>query len=233
MPSAGVVILTASTHSVDGLERIVLDEAYVTAIESAGLSPLILPPVDALRALRALDAVSGLLLTGGEDIDPACYGAQPHPACGASHSTRDACEIALAKHAQTLRIPTLAICRGAQILNVALGGTLIQDINASHPRNVARIHEVALDPQSRLAAIIECAEPHVNSTHHQAIDCAGNGIHITGRANDGTVEAIESIDREWWMLGVQWHPQLLVQTAEDWDRRLFAAFAHEVLLHLS
>jgi len=133
-------------------------------------------------------------------------------------------------------MPTLAICRGLQVANVALGGTLLQDIDplrgkVQHDRSderTSRVHEVAIAPNSRTAAVLGDASISVNSSHHQAVDRVADGLRVTARAPDGVVEGAEWVGDDWWMLGVQWHPEELVQDERPWDRRLFSAFAAAV-----
>lgn len=179
-------------------------------------------------SIAALESVVGLVLTGGEDIDPRRFGEAPHPATGTAHELRDECEIALARTARQRRMPTLAICRGAQIVNVALGGGVCQDIGAAHPRGGERVHAVELEPDSRLASILGATRVGANGYHHQAISRSAPQLRVVGRSSDDVVEAIESTDRDWWMVGVQWHAEELTATPEDWDRRLFSAFAEQV-----
>jgi putative glutamine amidotransferase len=122
----------------------------------------------------------------------------------------------------------LAICRGAQIVNVALGGTLVQDIPPTHPRGRGRVHGVELSGDSRLASIIGDACVRVPSSHHKAIGRTAAGVRAVGVTPDHIVEAIEATESAWWMIGVQWHAEELTGTEEDWDRRLFQAFASAV-----
>jgi putative glutamine amidotransferase len=227
MTLAPLVLVTATTEAGAGVARVCVPAAYTDALVAVGLIPVVLPPVSPAVATAALDGVAGLVLTGGEDIDPRLYHEAAHPATGTPHAARDAYELALARAARARRVPTLAICRGAQIVNVALGGTLMQDISPRHPRGVERVHAVELDPSSRLASIFAAPRVRANSSHHQAIGRAGPGLRVGGTSPDGVVEAIESADPAWWMMGVQWHPEDLTGTDEDWDRRLFAAFADE------
>jgi putative glutamine amidotransferase len=210
--------------------------AYVRALEAAGLIPLILPPLDPAHADRALDAVSGLVLTGGEDVAPHHYGEAPHEALGDVNEDRDAWELALIAGAQQRSVPTLAICRGIQVLNVALGGSLIQDIpsqcTTALPHTftdgrATRVHEVSVDPSSRLAAILDATSLTVNSVHHQAIGRTAEGLRVTARAPDGIIEGAEWGGNDWWAVGVQWHPEELIGTPESWDRSLFGAFARQ------
>jgi putative glutamine amidotransferase len=229
-----IVAITATTRTTDRVERVRLNDAYVRAAEAAGAIPVIVPPlVNVGEAVRLLDAVDGLLLSGGEDVDPAHYGAPPHPALGPVTPRRDDTEIALAREAQRRRLPTLAICRGVQLVNVAFGGTLVQDLRSQRstadehdhdgPRD-ARVHGVSVDEDSRLHRVLGVPTLAVNSFHHQALDQLGDGLRVSARASDGTIEAVESRDREWWMVGVQWHPEELQQTPEAWDRDLLRAF---------
>lgn len=235
-PLVAVTATTAADRG--GPARVRLNAAYVRALEAAGLVPVVVPPLatpDA--ALPLLDVVAGLVLTGGEDVDPARYGAPPHPALGPVVASRDETELALVSGARARGLPTLAICRGIQVLNVALGGTLVQDLPSERPGEVlhdpdgsrdSRVHEVAIAPGSRLAAAIGATRATVNSFHHQAVDRVGEGLAVVARAPDGVVEGVEAADDGWWVLGVQWHPEELTGTPESWDRSLFAAFAERV-----
>jgi putative glutamine amidotransferase len=214
-----------------------VNEAYTKALVAAGLLPVIVPPVSAEVAVRMLDGFRGLVLTGGEDVSPKRFGAEPHPATGHANDRRDEYELALAEAARERGVPTLAICRGIQVVNVAFGGTLVQDIPSERPRSLphdppgprsGRVHAVSIVPGSCLAGALGDDHVTANSTHHQALGEIGSGILVTAHAPDGIVEGIESSDPGWWMVGVQWHPEELTETTEDWDRRLFAAFAARV-----
>ena len=231
------VLVTSTTEIIRGVSRVRVNEAYTNALAAAGLVPLVLPPLSPDIAIRALDNIAGLVLTGGEDLDPAHYGVATHSAAGQPHAARDACELALARVARDRAVPTLAICRGAQIVNVAFGGTLIQDLPSERSGTLdhnpgrgrgERVHSVYVEPESRLARAIGASEIATNSSHHQAVERLGDGLRITARTSDGIVEGLESVDTAWWMVAVQWHPEELTETAEDWDRRLFAAFAERL-----
>ena len=232
---APVVAVSATIRDVDGVQRVRLNGAYIRALESAGLVPIVVPPLaNAARAVRALDAVAGLVLTGGEDIDPTHYGEPAHPELGPLNCARDETELALFAAARDRGLPTLAICRGIQVVNVALGGSLVQDLPSQRAdagphelgdERASRVHGVRVDPGSRLASIIGVQSLGVNSIHHQAIDRLGHSVRINARADDGVIEGVESSDANWWMVAVQWHPEEMVSTPEPWDRRLFAAFA--------
>ena len=232
-----VVALTATTQIIDGRPRVRLNEAYVSAVRAAGLVPLIVPPVGEREVGEILDAVDGLVLTGGEDVDPATYGAAPAPQTEPPHAARDACELAAARLAHDRRVPTLAICRGIQVANVAFGGTLVQDIDAECPASLPhersdqrgdRVHEVHLEPAAMLAKALGADRLTVNSSHHQAVARIADGLRVTARAPDNIVEGAEWTADDWWMLAVQWHPEELMRTPEPWDRALFDAFARRV-----
>lgn len=231
------VIVTATTESLRGRARVRVNEAYTDALTSVGLVPLILPPVDAAMAVAALDGVAGLVLTGGEDVGAEHFGQTPHPAMGTPHPARDDYELALAHGARDHRLPTLAICRGAQVMNVALGGTLLQDIPSRRPaaanhdlstRRTERVHEAAIEPGTSLAKVVGDTKISVNSSHHQAVDKIAPSLRISATSPDGVIEAIEPASGDWWMIAVQWHPEELTATPEPWDRRLFSAFAEAV-----
>ena len=242
MPTSLAPSLVAVTSTADdstGAARVRLNAAYVHALEQAGLVPLIVPPLTypAGAVAELLGAVKGLVLTGGEDVSPAQYGAPAHPALGATNAARDATELAITSAARMMRLPTLAICRGVQLLNVALGGTLVQDLPSQRPGGVEhdqagarseRTHPVTLDADSRLARALRATELAVNSIHHQALDTVATTLRVTGRAPDGVIEAVEADDAGWWAVGVQWHPEELTRGGEPWDRLLFEAFAERV-----
>jgi putative glutamine amidotransferase len=231
---APLVALTATTKLMDGLMRVRLNEAYVDAARAAGLAPLVLPPLQPDELAPVLDVVSGVILTGGEDVDPAEYAAPSGTSTHDTHRPRDRCELALTKLARARGLPTLAICRGIQVVNVALGGTLVQDIPQSirsaidHDRSEGRrqrLHEIQIEPDSKLARALGATTISVNSSHHQALDRVAPGLRVTARSSDGVIEGAEWAGDDWWMLGVQWHPEELTLDAEAWDRELFSAFA--------
>lgn len=197
---------------------------YVESVVRAGGCPVVLPVVDAALATGAVGTLDGLLLPGGGDVDPACYREEPAPQTNTVDADRDAWELACLHAALDRDLPVLAICRGAQVLNVALGGTLVQDVpTATGGRHgwAARFHEhvhpVRLDPGSRLAATLGTNEVGTNSLHHQAVGRLGTGVRAVGWAPDGTVEAVE-VDAHPEVVAVQWHPELL---ADDVNQELF------------
>ena len=236
MTGQPIVAVTATSEMIRGVPRVRLNEAYVAAVAAAGMVPLVVAPLDA-GFTEIIARVDGLVLTGGEDIAPARYGATRHERTGDWHDARDRMEIALLGAAREARIPVLAICRGLQLANVALGGTLVQDLPSERPSGTAhgradarttRVHEVGIVGGSRLSAAIGARTIAVNSSHHQAVDRVAPGLSVTGTAPDGVVEGAEWTGDDWWMLGVQWHPEELMQSPDGWDRALFAAFRERV-----
>lgn len=235
---ACTVAVTAGIRPDGDTSRVRLTAAYVTALESAGLIPLIVPPLSSPDAASAvLDSVAGLVLTGGEDVDPARYGEKRHEKVRSISAARDATEAALIKEARERGTPVLAICRGIQILNVALGGTLVQDIPSQCETDIAhdgesardsRTHEILVEPRSLIARAIGTEHRMVNSFHHQSVKRVADGMRVTARSPDGIIEGLESTDEDWWVMAVQWHPEEMTDSAEPWDRGLFKAFARKL-----
>jgi putative glutamine amidotransferase len=202
-------------------------DTYVSAVQGTGAFALLLP-VDTRAPDVLLDKIDGLMLIGGADLDPEVYGQPQHEATESTYRERDDFEIALTRGALDRGMPYLGICRGMQVLNVALGGTLNQNLVAEDGSNphrrligtfVGTEHDIDLEAES-LAAQATGEEVHeARCHHHQAIDRLGEGLVVTGRARDGVAEAIELDDPKGWALGVQWHPE-----AGD-KRHLFQAFA--------
>jgi putative glutamine amidotransferase len=228
--------VTATTELIRGQPRVRVNLSYTRALEQVGLVPLVIPPLSAATAHSILDGLAGLVVTGGEDVSPDRYGETPHPTVEV-HEARDESEIALIIEARRRRLPTLAICRGIQVANVALGGTLIQDIPSQYPTTIShdpggnrdeRVHEVRVDTGSRLARALGADCLLTNSFHHQALARVSSELRVTARSGDGIIEGAEATDAQWWMLGVQWHPEELTQTVESWDRNLFSAFARAI-----
>jgi gamma-glutamyl-gamma-aminobutyrate hydrolase PuuD len=197
---------------------------YVESVVRAGGVPVILPAVDPALAGAALGGVDGLVLPGGGDVDPASYGETPAPEVDNVNPDRDAWELACAHAALDARLPMLATCRGVQVLNVALGGSLVQHLPVRHgfaARYREGVHPVRLDPGCRLAAVFESTEVAVNSLHHQAVDRLGSGVRAVGWADDGTVEAVE-VDDHPEVIAVQWHPELMEDPQQALFRELIA-----------
>ncbi len=188
---------------------------YVDGIDRAGGLPVVLPALDPDLVAEVLAGLDGLLLTGGGDVDPARFGAEPEPETGEADARRDAWELALVGAARAAGLPILGICRGAQVLNVAYGGTLVQHLphrtSAEHddvPRAGLEVHDVAVTAGSRLEAVVGPGVLRANTLHHQAIDVPGTGLVVSGRADDRVIEAVEAPDER--VLAVQWHPELLL-----------------------
>lgn len=231
-----MVGVTATTEVIRDALRVRVNAAYTEAVQRVGLIPLVVPPLPAAEVTAVLDGLAGLVVTGGEDVAPGRYGQSPHPTVQA-HEERDESEISLVLEARRRRLPTLAICRGIQVVNVALGGTLIQDIPSQLSTHLnhdpdgersQRVHDVRVEPSSTLARALRTDRLATNSFHHQALDAVGEGLRVTARAEDGIIEGAESADPNWWMLAVQWHPEELMDTPEPWDRNLFQALAAAV-----
>jgi len=205
--------------------------AYLTYVESlrkAGAIPLLIPP-QADNIAELLQNLDGLLLAGGDDCDPAEYGEEAHPSVEPMDRRRQASDLSLARIAREQRLPTLGICLGSQVMNVAAGGTLIQDISShdgeamqhnSPPYDRVR-HAIHLEPGSKLATIVREASPEVNSSHHQSVGKVGRGLRVNSSALDGIVEGIEDSEHPFYV-GVQWHPEDMAGEAPA--ERLFEAF---------
>ncbi len=203
---------------------------YLRGIEAAGGLPVVIPllPEETIEPL--LDRLDGICLSGGPDIDPATYDAKPHAELGPIEPDLDRFELAVARRADAREMPILAICRGTQALNVVRGGALHQhlpDLSEEIPHRQGNpsdqpSHPVAVEPESRLAATLGGGEElAVNSFHHQAIDRLGEGLVVSARAPDGTVEAIEDPDRRF-LIGVQWHAETLLH--RPYEAALFERF---------
>jgi putative glutamine amidotransferase len=206
-----------------------LPATYVDAVRQAGGLPVILPPGDR-EPQPWLDLVDGVVLTGGGDIDPELYGGLDHPTIYLVDAERDHSELALARLAVEEQVPTLAICRGIQVLNVALGGDLVEHVPDVYGEEVIHRlnppgpadHSVRVAPDTQLAQIFGQTEAVVRSWHHQAVKRPGKGLRPAAWAPDGVIEAVEAENRAW-VVGVQWHPELMVST-DRVQRQLFAAF---------
>lgn len=242
-PPAGgpLVAVTATVRPDDGVPRVRLAASYLRILEYAGLTPVIIAPfagdlADVEASLDPVfDAVAGLVLTGGEDITPSSYNAAPSPHLGRVNAERDLTELAAVRAAKDHRLPTLAICRGIQVLNVGLGGTLIQDLPSEKPSDIAhdpdhprtsRTHGIEISPDTRVFDALGTTTLDVNSVHHQAIGRLADSLVVTAKATDGVIEAVETGRRDpWWVLGVQWHPEEFSDVPTAPDHGLFAAFA--------
>ena len=199
--------------------------AYVRAVENAGGRALLVPPAeDAVP--ETLDALDGLVLSGGNDLDPGAYGAEAHPETGGVRPERDRAELALLEGALARDMPVLAVCRGSQLLNVARGGDLVQHLPevVGSERHRERLgvfseHGVRLDGESRLGALLGDRAP-VKSHHHQGFGRVGEGLREVAWADDGTLEGVEDPSKRF-ALGVLWHPE------EEEDAALFRSLVEE------
>ena len=242
MPHRPVIgIPTQTLHAIEGIpealpESWVMNQRYSRVVAGAGGLPVMVPLLEDEDTLRALyERLDGLLLPGGVDLDPATYGEPRRPDCGRLDPARDRVELQFARWAIAEGKPLFGLCRGLQIVNVALGGTLYQDIGsqlsgaikhdyfptAGYPRDHLA-HEVTVSSGSLLGSLVGPAPLRVNSMHHQAVKELAPGLLPTAVAPDGLVEAVESPDQPF-LLGVQWHPESLVER-DPRMRRLLTGF---------
>jgi len=208
------------------------DFDYVEGVVRAGGIPVVLPAI-AETAEEVARRIDGLLLCGGSDLDPGYYGEEPIPELGVTLPERDAFEMALLDHALRRGTPVFGICRGLQLLNVALGGTLYQDLSSqlgngsiAHRQQMPKwqwTHEVEVDGGSNVAKIMGSTELRVNSYHHQGIKDLAKPLLVAARASDGVIEAVESPSlSEHWLVGVQWHAEAMRDVGSE-HRNLFEA----------
>jgi putative glutamine amidotransferase len=221
-------------------EQVTLYARYVEVLERYGMASVLITPAHAPESLPALlDRCQGLVLTGGEDVEPERYGEAPREGLGRTNPARDEAELTTLRLALERELPLLAICRGCQLLNVHFGGTLYQDLTLEHPSEIRhrqsepwerRTHQVRIAAASRLASIVSAEELLINSFHHQGIKDVAPGLEVVARASDGTVEAVERPGAPYWLLGVQWHPERHESSAPetDPDRRILLAFERAV-----
>ena len=227
--------LTASSigDSIYALERNIIARDYAQAIEYAGGTPFLIPHVGDIECINQyLGVLDGVILSGGGDIDPLLFGQEPHQNIGSVDRVRDEMELQLTQKALSQDLPILAICRGIQMLNVAAGGTIYQDIAAEMPQPTLchsqsgagwyASHTIDLLAESRLLQIFGSPSVRVNSFHHQAVRDLGEGFIVTAKAKDNVIEAIESTTHRF-AVGVQCHPEMM------WERQpealsLFTAF---------
>lgn len=195
----------------------VVPDDYVKAVWDAGGLPLAVPVLPEEASLAFVAVVDGLLLTGGGDVDPAFYGANHTAPLEDVDPRRDVIESALVRASIDRDRPVLAVCRGVQVLNVALGGTLIPDLPgagwASHNQSAPSAephHDVSIQPASRIAHALGRTTVAVNSFHHQALNAAAASLKPVAWAADGLIEAVESVDPSRWVVGVQWHPEMML-----------------------
>ncbi len=242
LPRPVIGITTQTLHAIDGIpaalpESWVMNQRYFLAATIVGGVPWMIPLLDddedTLREIY--DRLDGILIPGGVDMDPATFGEERHPKLGALDPARDRVELQLTRWAIEDLKPILGLCRGIQVMNVAFGGTLYQDIAAQVPDSIKHdyfptagfdrdhlAHEVALSTGSRLRAVMEKPTIQVNSMHHQGIKQLASDLIPAALAPDGLVEAVER-DGDHFMVGVQWHPEMFEMT-DPHTRHLFRAF---------
>ncbi|WP_456279252.1 gamma-glutamyl-gamma-aminobutyrate hydrolase family protein [Bacillus sp. AK128] len=205
------------------MEGVYVHHDYHRSVAANGGLPIILPYINSELAIEMIQLCDGIILSGGEDVEPSFYGEDPHIHLGATIPERDQVEITIAKYAIDHDIPLLAICRGVQILNVALGGTLIQDIPSQskdpiqHSQIVDRgrdTHWVNITSSSRLYSIFGSEKLRVNSLHHQSIHTLGKDLCVVAISSDGIIEAVEYTKPSRFTLGVQWHPESMTKSNE-------------------
>jgi putative glutamine amidotransferase len=209
-------------------ERAFAYTTYIEALRRAGAMPVLIPPQPE-NAADLTETLDGIVLAGGDDCDPAVYGEERHPTVEPMDPRRQANDLSLARIARDRGIPTLGICLGVQMMNIVAGGKVIQDIDseidtgirhASVPENRAR-HDVTIEEGTRLASILGARTHNVNSSHHQAIRTAGEGLRVTAHAPDGIIEGVED-PRHPFYVGVQWHPEDM--PGEESASTIFRAF---------
>ena len=233
-PVIGISALASRGPDAPHLPTFALNQRYALAVAAAGGAPLLIPPGLDVRSLRVVyDRLDGVLLSGGGDVDPARYGESPHPSVYDVDPGRDETELSVARWAVADDKPLLAICRGVQVLNVALGGSLVQDIPSQWPDPLLHIfdlvsverdfqaHAVRVDPGTRLHAILGSDQATVNSWHHQSLRRVASPLQVTACAPDGIIESVEMPGRTL-VLGVQWHPEWLYDSQPEM-KRLFEA----------
>lgn len=224
-PGSSDVATPAHHQEPGGRRDLALAMAYPGAVERGGGAPLVIPPFAAERDVEAiLDRVDGVLVSGGPDIDPCLYGEPPHPKLGPTDIGLDRFEIGLVRRALERDLPLLGICRGAEVMNVARGGTLVQHVDGHRQEEEGRIatQDVRVDEKSLLADVLGATRVKVNTFHHQAVERLGNRVRAVAWADDGVVEAIELTDADF-AVGVQWHAESLIDDAHHCA--LFSRFA--------
>jgi putative glutamine amidotransferase len=236
-PIVGVTTQTLEAIPGEVPRSWIMSQRYVTTLTAAGAVPWIIPLLDDPETLREIyERLDGLFLPGGIDIDPITYGAPRHELCGRSDPARDATEIQLVRWAMDDRKPILAVCRGIQLVNVAMGGSLYQDIAFEYPDAIKHdyfpfqghyprdllVHDVFVDRESKLGELLGARTVKVNSMHHQGIKELAPNLIASAFAPDGVIEGVESINGHF-VIGVQWHPEELAER-DAGMRRLFTAF---------
>jgi putative glutamine amidotransferase len=234
-PLIGIAYSDAAVRDNEMRMRTYVSRKYYQALQSAGAEVILLPPVECEESCRRyLDIIDGLLLPGGEDVDPRFQNEEPAVKLGMINPFRDKYELMLAKMAFESSTPTLGICRGVQVMAIALGGAVYQDISevqsVKHSQEAPRwatSHKVSIDPSSKLASWLKSNEVFTNSFHHQAVKKVPEGTRQVAAAGDGICEAIESCDSRLFV-GVQWHPEE-TRVSDQASKCLFESFVGEII----
>ena len=237
-PIIGVTSQPKQAISASGnLDSHVIGHTYTDSVLRAGGLPVILPPVPNSDISGLVDRLDGIVFTGGGDMESVRYGEEPHAEIRKTNTVRDEFELALVHEAKSRRLPVLAICRGLQVVNVALGGTLIQDIpstigSTDHdgrgPAVYVAHQPVTIDANSKISKAVRATELMVNSIHHQAVKDLAPGFRAVAWADDGVIEGIQHEDDEWPLLAVQWHPEFLSDNCDKASHLLFEAFVESI-----
>ncbi len=230
-----IIAVTTSYANINDLENQTVNPFYLDAIVKAGGEPRLLDflfPTTEVTAM--IEDASGVLVIGGDDIEPSLYGCEREKECGESCIIRDEFEMEVVRMAHILGIPLLGICRGVQVLNTAMGGTLIQHVPAvtgvNHQQKSGNVfwHDVDITPGTILSEIVGTDRIAVNSYHHQAPMQIAPGLRVAAKSRDGIIEALESLPGEPWQLGVQWHPERTVGK-DKYSLRYFEALVNAPL----
>jgi len=238
-PTIGIT--TQTLQAIDGIPpalpaSVVMNQRYYAAVAAAGGAPVLIPLLEDTEVLRATyDSCDGILIPGGVDMDPATYGEAPHEKLGRIDPARDRVELQVTRWAIEDRKPLLGLCRGLQVINVATGGTLFQDIDSQLEGAIRHdffptygferehlSHDVAVLPSTRLRSLVDFDQLPVNSMHHQGVKRLGAGLVACAHSSDGLIEAAESANGQW-MVGVQWHPEVF-ESDDPLTRGLFRGF---------
>lgn len=237
-PRIGVPYRTRKEEATSGTDKI---EKYLEAVRDAGGQPVpISLAASAGDLARLASSLDGVVLAGSPaDVEPSRYGAPRHAKCAEADDDRERIDFALLEACFAGQKPVLAICYGIQSLNVFLSGTLIQDVPAEIGARVVHsndseadldtFHGIDIDAGSHISKMVGSQETMVNSSHHQAVLAPGNGLRITGRAPDGVIEAVEWTGDENWVVGVQWHPERMMES-DPLGRALFGSFVKEAAM---
>jgi putative glutamine amidotransferase len=233
-PVIGITALATRYIDPPHLPMYALNQRYVMAVEASGGAPLMVPPgLDETSMQAIFERLDGLLLSGGGDVDPAHYGESPHAPLNEVNAERDRLELSLARQAVEADKAVIGICRGVQVLNVALGGSLVQDIPTQQPDSLlhsfdgaqvardTKAHSVRIESRSLLREVMGVEQADVNSWHHQSLKRIAPGLTVVAQSPDGIIEAVEMPGRRF-VIGVQWHPEWLYDRQPEM-KRLFEA----------